>query len=91
LHLLTVGWLTQLIFGVAFWLFPTRTARSTASPRLVWIAYGALNAGLLLRLACEPAAFSPAVRRWGLGASALLQWIASLLLVVHFWPRVRTK
>ncbi|MEE8062509.1 MAG: hypothetical protein V3T16_11800 [Gemmatimonadales bacterium] len=22
LHLITVGWLTQLIFGVAFWLFP---------------------------------------------------------------------
>ncbi len=91
LHLLTVGWLTQLIFGVAFWLFPTRTARGTASARLVWIAYGALNTGLLLRLACEPAALSPAVRRWGLGGSALLQWTASLLLVVHFWPRVRPK
>ena len=22
LHLLVVGWITQIIFGVAFWLFP---------------------------------------------------------------------
>jgi hypothetical protein len=30
LHLLVVGWLTQLIFGVAFWLFPKHSA---AHPR----------------------------------------------------------
>ena len=29
-HLLAVGWLTQLIFGVAFWLFPTHKT----TPRL---------------------------------------------------------
>lgn len=91
LHFLTVGWLTQLIFGVAFWLFPNPGPDKTASGRAVWVAYGGLNAGLLLRLACEPALVSGAVQRWGLVVSAGLQWGASLLLVTHFWGRVRPK
>lgn len=91
LHLLTVGWLTQLIFGVAFWLFPSPAPSTQPSSRLVWAAYGVLNAGLLLRLGSEPAFFSDSVQRWGLVASAMLQWSASLLLAAHFWARVRTK
>lgn len=91
LHLLTVGWLTQLIFGVAFWLFPSPGPNTQPSPRLIWGAYGALNGGLLLRLGCEPAFFPDPVQKWGLVASAALQWSASLLLVAHFWARVRTK
>ena len=30
IHLLVVGWITQLIFGVALWMFPKQ---SNASPR----------------------------------------------------------
>ncbi len=91
LHLLTVGWLTQLIFGVAFWLFPSPAPRTQPSPRLVWAAYGALNGGLVLRVGCEPGLVPEPVQRWGLAVSAALQWGASLLLVVHFWGRVRPK
>lgn len=88
LHFLTVGWITQLIFGVAFWLFPN--ANSTGGRSLVvWGAYFALNLGLLLRLGSEPALFPESVRAGGLVASAALQWVASLLLVGHFWFRVR--
>ena len=55
LHFLTVGWITQLIFGVAFWLFPRpREGLSFRSTALVWTAYGALNGGLLLRFLAEP-------------------------------------
>lgn len=91
LHLLTVGWLTQLIFGVAYWLFPSPAPGTQPSPRLVWMAYGALNGGLVLRVGCESALVAEPVQRWGLVASAALQWTASLLLVVHFWDRVRPK
>lgn len=91
LHLLTVGWLTQLIFGVAYWLFPSPAPGTQPSPHLVWIAYGALNGGLLLRVGCESSLVAVPVQRWGLMASATLQWAASLLLVVHFWTRVRPK
>jgi len=92
LHFLTVGWLTQLIFGVAYWLFPSPASSDTGEELcegILWGAYGALNAGLLLRLGAEPALFPAAVQAWGLVASAFLQWAASLLLVGHFWRRVR--
>lgn len=91
LHFLTVGWLTQLIFGVAFWLFPSPRGAGEASSRAVWLAYAALNLGLLLRLGCEPDLLPKAPRAWGLGASAALQWAASLLMVGHLWGRVRSK
>ena len=48
IHLLVVGWLTQMVFGVAFWLFPKF---STDLPRgrewLGWLTYLTLNLGLL--------------------------------------------
>jgi hypothetical protein len=91
LHLLTVGWLTQLIFGVAFWLFPSPAPGTQPSPRLIWIAYGVLNGGVLLRVGAEPGFIPEWGQAWVLAASAALQWGASLLLVMHFWGRVRPK
>ena len=90
LHFLTVGWLTQLIFGVAFWLFP-RPSPDAWGPPVIWSAYVTLNLGLLFRLLSEPTLLSAPVRSWGLVASAALQWSASLLLVGYFWRRLRTK
>lgn len=92
LHLLTVGWLTQLIFGVAFWLFPApaRQGPDHLEP-VIWIGYAILNLGLVLRLVAEPTLLPPTFRPWGVLSSAALQWIASLLFVVYFWRRVRTK
>lgn len=93
-HLLTVGWLTQLIFGVAFWMFP---ALSRASPRgdqrLGWVAYGFLNIGLLLRAITEPLhSWQPQQwLGWMLAASAVLQMIAIWLLVIALWPRVKGR
>ena len=94
LHLLMVGWITQLIIGVACWLFP-RPDRSRPTPpdRLGWIAYGLLNAGLLLRVAIEPAVMlHPAsALRWLLPASGLMQLAAACAFVLLIWPRVRTR
>jgi len=90
-HVLTVGWLTQLIFGVAYWLFPRY---SKASPygrhQLVGAAWALINAGLLIRIPAEPRAHEGV---WGalLLASSLLQATASLLFVVYFWTRVKTR
>jgi len=91
LHVLTVGWLTQLIFGVAYWLFPAPGDAVSDAPTVIWTAYGALNLGLLLRLGTEPFLLLDGVRGWGLLGSAALQWGASLLFVAHFWSRVRPK
>lgn len=90
-HLLVVGWLSQLIFGVAHWLFPrVSRERPYGSVRLAWTAYAMLNAGLLLRLASEPFAANSSFA-WVVITSALLQWAGCLAFVVHLWPRVKLK
>lgn len=94
LHLLTAGWLTQLIFGVAFWLFPRHSReRPYGDTRLPALAYGGLNAGLLLRVVAEPACVWQPAPAWGwaLTASALLQWVAGLAFVVYLWQRVKVR
>src|SRR5512139_1773908 len=54
-HSLTVGWLTQMIFGVAHWMFPRASReRPRGEARLGWVAFAALNAGLTLRVVTEP-------------------------------------
>lgn len=51
-----VGWVTQMIIGVAFWMFPKYTReRPRGSEALAWITYVLLNVGLLLRAIAEPA------------------------------------
>ena len=91
-HLLTVGWATQMIFGVAWWMFPRPApARSFGNPALGWSAYALLNAGLALRSLSEPAlatAPGPVVRA-ALLASAALQFLATALFAVAIWRRVR--
>jgi hypothetical protein len=94
LHLFTVGWVTQLIFGVAYWMFP-RYSRSLphGSPRLAWFTFFTLNLGLLLRVFAEPlhAIAHSALSAWLLVASAILQWFAALAFVLNTWARVRER
>lgn len=90
-HLFMVGWVTQLIFGIVYWLFPRY---SKEQPRgrawLGWASYLFLNAGLLLRVIGEPlnALRSGGIWGWFLLVSALLQWLAALAFVANSWPRV---
>ncbi len=89
IHLLTVGWLLQLITGVAFWMFPrhpTRPPRGDA--RLGWAGFALLNTGLLLRLIGEPW-IGMGGPGWPLLLSALLQFLAIVLIVGLLWPRIR--
>jgi len=92
LHLLTVGWLTNLIFGVAFWMFPRYSAeRPRGSDRLGWMAYAGLNAGLLLRLIGEPLQISGGRASALLLLSAALQLLGGWAFVLNTWPRVKVK
>lgn len=92
LHLVTVGWLTNLIFGVAFWMFPRYTAESPrGSDALGWTSYAGLNAGLLLRLIGEPAQLAGAGGRTLLLLSAGLQLLGGWAFVLNIWPRVKAK
>lgn len=93
-HLFMVGWVTQMIFGVIFWMFPIITRRQPRGDvRLGWAAYLLLNAGLLLRIAAEPLNGLNAQGLWGwsLVLSAVLQWLAAFIFVLIAWPRIKEK
>lgn len=91
-HLLAVGWLTQLVFGVALWLFPRRRQLRHQSP-LAWSGLVLLNAGVAARTVAEPALALAHGPPWGALAAvaAVLQWLAVLLFVACLWPRVRGR
>jgi hypothetical protein len=93
-HLLMVGWVTQLIFGVALWMFPPLSReRPRGDERLGWMTYAALNTGLVLRALGEPlyAWFSAPWLGWTLALSAVLQVLASWAFVLAIWPRVKAR
>lgn len=91
-HLLTIGWLTQLICGVALWMFPPFSREQPrGDERLGWFTYAALNLGLLLRALGEPLYAWTGQAGWLLAVSALLQTLAIWAFVLAIWPRVKGK
>jgi hypothetical protein len=93
-HLFMVGWVTQMIFGVIFWMFPIMTrAKPRGNEALGWTSYALLNLGLLLRVVGEPlAGLRPqSAFGWLLTLSAVLQWLAAVLFVYLAWPRVKER
>ncbi|MCL4238165.1 MAG: cbb3-type cytochrome c oxidase subunit I [Anaerolineae bacterium] len=93
-HLLTVGWITQLIFGVAYWMFPKFSKEHPrGSEKLGWATFILLNIGLILRIICEPrvALRSEPDLGWLLAASAVLQTVAGWLFVLNTWLRVKER
>ncbi|HEX5809874.1 MAG TPA: hypothetical protein VFY25_14495 [Anaerolineales bacterium] len=94
IHTLVFGWLTQLIFGVALWMFPKYSAdRPRGYEWLGWATLISLNLGLVLRIIFEPLQSigpSPASGSM-LVLSAVLQWLSGVTFVVNTWARVREK
>lgn len=93
-HLFLVGWVTQMIFGVIYWMFPiVNRARPRGNEAIGWASFALLNVGLLLRVIGEPlVSLRPeGWFGWLLALSALLQWLAGLLFVLLAWPRVKEK
>ncbi|MFQ6674391.1 MAG: hypothetical protein ACE5GH_06365 [Fidelibacterota bacterium] len=94
LHLFMVGWVTQLIFGVAYWMFPGLTRENPrGSQFLGWISLVALNGGLVLRAVAEPLHDLGFPGPWDglMVLSAFSQWLAALAFVLNTWPRVKGK
>lgn len=94
IHLLVVGWITQLIFGVIYWMFPIISrSNMRGDPRFAWAAFIVLNIGLLIRAICEPwrVASPNTINGWGLVVSSVLQVVGAYLLVYVCWGRVRER
>ena len=93
-HLFMVGWVTQLIFGMLFWMLPKYSKeKPRGHEQLVWAAYILINIGLILRVIGEP--LNTVHADWGLGwllaLSALLQLIGGWAFIVAVWPRVKAR
>lgn len=94
IHLFVLGWLTELIFGVIYWMFPKYSSeRPRGSEPLGWLTYALLNLGLLLRIFAEPIQSTQPnlLSGWTLVAAAVIQFLAGLVFVINSWPRVRVK
>ncbi len=95
-HLLAEGWLTMLIVGVAFWLFPRYSPEQPhRSESLGWASFGLLNLGLLLRVISEPVndlLLTPG-SIWAilLTIAASLQWLGGMAFVINSWGRVKAR
>jgi len=90
-HFIVVGWITQLIFGVAYWMFPRH---SVTHPRgltaLGWAGYTLLNVGLVLRVTGETLTLLGHPQSLA-ALSAPLQMVAGWTLAAMIWPRVKEK
>lgn len=94
LHLLTVGWITQLIVGVAYWMFPKYTKENPrGNERLGWAIFLLLNMGIILRSIGEPlVAFYPTLGAgWLLAISGVVQLLGGWGFILNTWPRVKER
>jgi hypothetical protein len=93
-HLFVVGWITQLIFGVVYWMFPKYSGETPyRSVKLAWTTFILLNIGLLARALIEPTLNLISAPIWSqlLTLSATLQFIASVAFVINSWARVKVR
>ncbi len=96
-HMGFVGWLVNLVMGIALWFLPVNRAKFPQNrgrypaPLVRWI-YGMLNVGLTLRVLFEPVLerSEPTLLLSGaVLASAILQLSAIVLFAAIAWARVR--
>ena len=90
-HLVLVGFMLMLVFGVATWLFP-RPSRVDGRyrPGLAWLVYWLLTASTAVRALGELSAAVTGSRGSPLAAlGGLGQLAAAIVFVVNMWTRVR--
>jgi hypothetical protein len=94
LHLFMWGWVTQLIFGVVYWMFPKYSKEKPHGHEGLWLAtFWCFNVGLILRVIGEPLHLlrPEALWAWLTALSAVLQWLAGMFFVANTWNRVKER
>lgn len=94
IHYITVGWLTQLIFAVIYWMFPIVNRETPYGVVWVsWLGFLSLNFGLFVRAIFEVGLSQGWSGEAGLGlvGAAVLQWSGITALVLTSWNRVRHR
>ena len=80
IEMLLVGWMIQLVMGVAVWIFPRMGLRLAPRRSVVsaWVAFALLNSGVLL-VSISPSLFA---------VGRLLEAAAAASFAAHLWGRV---
>lgn len=88
IELLLVGWLVQLVMGVAYWIFPRfgMTPQARGREGFAWLALGLLNLGIWT--AC-----AGLLRDWPAMAVAgrSLEVLAAAAMALNVWARTRAS
>lgn len=91
-HALLVGFVMEMILGVALWLFPRPEKGNVRyQPRLAEAAYWLLTIGTALRVAGELARpyVDALALRWTIVLCGIAQTLGLLLFFYTMWPRIR--
>ena len=91
-HLLLVGFVLMLIFGVATWMFPRPGRDDTRyRPELAEAVYWVMTIATIVRAGAEIGAglWGGAALRMLVAAGGLGQLVATALFVINMWKRVR--
>lgn len=94
LHFLFIGWITQLIMGVGYWMFPKLTKeKPRGSESLGWAVLVLLNVGLVLRAIGEPAMMlaPDAGLGWTLTVASLFLLLAGWGFIFNSWGRIKER
>lgn len=88
-----IGWLVNMVIGVAYWLLPANRARFSQTQgrypeRVARSSFYLLNVGLILRLVGEPLLAVGAVVRFIVVVAAVLQVIGIAAFAGIAWQRV---
>lgn len=94
LHLVFIGWVTQVIMGVGYWMFPKQSQQQPrGDPRLGWAVFILLNVGLVLRVIGEPAVILAPQAGFGgiLAIASLCLVLSGWIFVLNTWGRIKER
>ena len=97
LHLIFIGWVTQLIMGVGYWMFPKLSReKPRGNERIGWAVLILLNTGLILRSISEPGILVTGTDTnlktgfaWMLALASMLLLFAGWLFIFNTWGRIK--
>jgi hypothetical protein len=94
LHFIFIGWVTQLIMGVGYWMFPKQSKeRPRGNEWLGWTVFILLNVGMVLRSIGEPAVvLTPqAGLGWTVAAASTCLLLAGWGFIINTWGRIKER
>ncbi len=94
LHFLFIGWVTQIIMGVGYWMFPKFSRENPRrSEKLGWAVFILLNTGLILRAIGEPGmVLTPhPVFGWLLALASMFLLLAGWGFILNTWGRIKER